>query len=183
MHPAQLQALAAEHMKDMVAMADESRRAQHPRRFRRSWSSARGATPPAATAFRLEPPLPRDLIATDTHQPAQSHAEQTPGPTRTVTYQTRRSNPLSPAPAGTDASSRSRPRRLFRRLIAILVQGWCDSVYLNERLLESQLPWEQEGDLHWQRDLGSWRLVGSRLPPQDRPPRPALDHRDKDATR
>ena len=48
-----------------------------------------------------------------------------------------------------------------------LVRGWHDSVYLHQRLLEAQRPWEQEGPLHWRRELGGWRVVGSRLPSQD----------------
>ncbi len=48
MHPTVLQELAAEHVKDMIARADKSRRAQHGRRARRSRTSASGAARPAA---------------------------------------------------------------------------------------------------------------------------------------
>ena len=48
MHPAMLQQLAAEHVKDMIATADKARRAQHARRARRWRTSASGAARPAA---------------------------------------------------------------------------------------------------------------------------------------
>jgi hypothetical protein len=48
MHPAILQAVAAEHVKDMIATAEKSRRAQQARRARRSRTSASGAAQPAA---------------------------------------------------------------------------------------------------------------------------------------
>jgi hypothetical protein len=48
MHPAVLQALAAEHVKDMVATADKARQAQQARRARRSRTSAGGTGRPAA---------------------------------------------------------------------------------------------------------------------------------------
>jgi hypothetical protein len=67
------------------------------------------------------------------------------------------------------------PARLVRRLIASLVRGWHDSVYLHQRLLEAQRPWEQEGPLHWRREPGGWRVVGTCLP------RLALDDRYKDS--
>ena len=66
-----------------------------------------------------------------------------------------------------DIRIESGPARFVRRLIDSLVRGWHDSVYLHERLLEAQRPWDQEGPLHWRRELGGWRVVGSRLPPHD----------------
>jgi hypothetical protein len=48
MHPAILKQVAAEHVKDMIAMADKARRAQHARRARRWRTSASGAAQPAA---------------------------------------------------------------------------------------------------------------------------------------
>ena len=95
-----------------------------------------------------------------------------PGPA----YQTRRSNPMSDAPIGPDhpaitcraGSPDSRewvncdrypdqvgtgPARLVRRLIDSLVRGWHDGVYLHQRRLEAQRPWEKKdpftGDANW----------------------------------
>ena len=53
MHPAVLQALAAEHVKDMVAMADRARRAQHARRARSWRTSASGAARLAAGRVQI----------------------------------------------------------------------------------------------------------------------------------
>ena len=95
-----------------------------------------------------------------------------PGPA----YQTRRSNPMSDAPIGPDhpaitcraGSPDSRewvncdrypdqvgtgPARLVRRVIDSLVRGWHDGVYLHQRRLEAQRPWEKKdsftGDANW----------------------------------
>jgi hypothetical protein len=99
MHPAVLQTLAAEHVKDMVAMADKSRRARHARSVRRSRTSAAEPADLLPTSFRLERPSAQEPTATDPtahptsrrltlgnlrnrlwpragrHQPAQSRAE------------------------------------------------------------------------------------------------------------
>ena len=83
--------------------------------------------------------------------------------------------------AAIDIPIESGHARPVRRLIDSLVRGWHDSVYLHQRLLEANRPWEQEGPLHWRRELGGWRIVGSRLPPQDGP-RLALDDRCEDST-
>lgn len=54
--------------------------------------------------------------------------------------------------------------RLVARLLSRLLRLWRGGVYIHERLLEAQCPWELEGGLRWQRDRGGWRLVGSTLP-------------------
>ena len=57
-----------------------------------------------------------------------------------------------PARPPTDRQSRTRMAR---------------QVYLHQRLVETERPWEHEGPLHWRREVGGWRVVGSYLPPQD----------------
>ena len=47
---------------------------------------------------------------------------------------------------------------------AALVQAWRDGVYVQERLLAAQRPWEREGPLRWRRELGGHRLDGAYLP-------------------
>jgi hypothetical protein len=47
MHPSFLEALAAEHVKDMIATADQSRQTQQARRGRRWRTSAKGVARPA----------------------------------------------------------------------------------------------------------------------------------------
>ncbi len=53
MHPAMLQQVAAEHVKDMIATADKARRAQHVRRARRWRTSASGAARLAAHRVQI----------------------------------------------------------------------------------------------------------------------------------
>ena len=55
-----------------------------------------------------------------------------------------------------------------------------DTVYLHERLLEAQRPWEQQATIRWRRQIGGWRLVGSYLPEDDdlRPPAGSAPVRD-----
>ncbi|HEY5272603.1 MAG TPA: hypothetical protein VIJ34_05150 [Acidimicrobiales bacterium] len=48
-------------------------------------------------------------------------------------------------------------RTSFRRF-------WADQLFLQQRLLEKTRPWESEGPTCWKRELGGWRLVGSRVP-------------------
>ncbi|MBO0767989.1 MAG: hypothetical protein J2O48_04805 [Solirubrobacterales bacterium] len=52
---------------------------------------------------------------------------------------------------------REQSSAIGRAAIAI-TRFWREIVYLQECLLER--PWEQEGELRWQRDLGGPRLVG-----------------------
>ena len=80
MHPAMLQQVAAEHVKDMIATADRARLAQHARCARRWRTSVSRAAPPAAgrvqtrTAVRTKTDRDRPdslthLSAVDTEQP------------------------------------------------------------------------------------------------------------------
>jgi hypothetical protein len=60
-------------------------------------------------------------------------------------------------------TSRSRLARLTSRMFAALARNWHDTVYLERRLLDAQRPWDQQGPLRWQRELGGWRVVGAYL--------------------
>ena len=67
-----------------------------------------------------------------------------------------------PRPAG------RRLGRLTRRALDALARNWRDTVYLHQRLMEAQRPWEQQATLRWRRQLGGgWRIVGSYLPEED----------------
>jgi hypothetical protein len=66
----------------------------------------------------------------------------------------------------------SRAARLVWRAVAGLRRNWHDTLYLERRLLDSQRPWERDGPLRWQRELGGWRMVGSYLPDGRRPASP-----------
>ena len=61
---------------------------------------------------------------------------------------------------------------LVRRALAGLRRNWHDTLYLEQRLLDGQRPWEHDGPLRWQRELGGWRMVGSYLPDGGRPASP-----------
>lgn len=50
------------------------------------------------------------------------------------------------------------------RFLRWVRRGWRDGVYLHARLIELRRPWEHEGPLRWQREIGGLRLVGCRLP-------------------
>jgi hypothetical protein len=68
-----------------------------------------------------------------------------------------------------------RTARLTRRVLDALGRNWRDTVYLQARLLEAQRPWEQQGPLHWRRQLGGgWRMVGSYLPEAEGTGSPAV---------
>jgi hypothetical protein len=54
--------------------------------------------------------------------------------------------------------------RAWRDSLAWLSRGWRDAVYLQERLMRLQRPWEFDGPLRWRRQNGGSRLVGSWLP-------------------
>ena len=58
------------------------------------------------------------------------------------------------------------------RAAGLLRRGWQDARYLNERLVQLQTPWEDEGPLRWRRHLRGWRLVGSGLPALPGPAEP-----------
>jgi hypothetical protein len=49
----------------------------------------------------------------------------------------------------------------FARIAVAVRKFWQDTVYLQECLLER--PWEQEGELRWQRDFGGPKLIGRAL--------------------
>jgi hypothetical protein len=55
MHPAMLQELAAEHVKDMIATAEKAKRAQEAQGARRSLPPAGGAARPAAHPVDTRP--------------------------------------------------------------------------------------------------------------------------------
>jgi hypothetical protein len=44
-------------------------------------------------------------------------------------------------------------------------RAWDEGVHIQQVLLDAQRPWEREGPLQWQREIGGHRLVGSHLPP------------------
>jgi hypothetical protein len=52
------------------------------------------------------------------------------------------------------------------RLATRIATAWREGVRVQELLLSG--PWEREGELHWRRELGRWRLVGS-VPPLAHP--------------
>jgi hypothetical protein len=114
MHPAVLRGLAAEHVKDMIATADKSRRTQQARRARRWRTSVSGSATPASHPVQLRRTVStradsdrpdsvthisavdseqlwnRPWPYTDTHRPARSPAEaDPPGRSRPVPYNTR----------------------------------------------------------------------------------------------
>jgi hypothetical protein len=66
-----------------------------------------------------------------------------------------------------DSESKRPRRRLGRRALDGLARSWRDTVYLHERLLEAQRPWEQQATIRSRRQIGGWRLVGSYLPDDD----------------
>jgi hypothetical protein len=76
-------------------------------------------------------------------------------------------------PSGRSNSSGSRTARLAHRLLAALARNWRDTLYLNERLVRAQRPWEQQGPLRWRRERGGWRMVGAYLPDGERTSSPA----------
>ena len=62
----------------------------------------------------------------------------------------------------------SRVGRLSRRALDALARNWHDTVYLHQRLMAAQRPWEQQAPLRWRHQLGGgWRIVGSYLPEED----------------
>ena len=64
--PRHIATLAAEHVKDMIAMADKSRRAQHARRARTMADFGERSRPDLLpTPFRLERPSAQEPTATD----------------------------------------------------------------------------------------------------------------------
>jgi hypothetical protein len=71
-------------------------------------------------------------------------------------------------PAGGPLPAGRRLGRLTRRALDALARNWRDTVYLHQRLMEAQRPWEQQATLRWRRQLGGgWRIVGSYLPEED----------------
>ena len=127
MHPAILQQVAAEHVKDMIATADKARRAQDARRARRWRTAASGAAPPASHRVQTRmtvstkpdsdrPDSLTHISAVDTEQPQEPALaappartdrlspvlRQTLGPTGPSAYHRRMSNPMSHAPVASD---------------------------------------------------------------------------------